>query len=106
MATMAVRFKYYFAWLFADAIVNNAGLGFNGYESDGTAKWDMLTNIYVIPFEVSLTISWIVCHYKLILSSFSSEQISAIASTAGTLEQIRGFVWSCTSVFIKIMERP
>jgi lysophospholipid acyltransferase 1/2 len=52
MATMAVRFKYYFAWLFADAIVNNAGLGFNGYENDGTAKWDMLTNIYVIPFEV------------------------------------------------------
>lgn len=52
MATMAVRFKYYFAWLFADAIVNNAGLGFNGFELDGTAKWDMLTNIYVIPFEL------------------------------------------------------
>ncbi|KAG5679352.1 hypothetical protein PVAND_008923 [Polypedilum vanderplanki] len=52
MATMAVRFKYYFAWMFAEAIVNNAGLGFNGYENDGTAKWDMLTNIYVIPFEL------------------------------------------------------
>ena len=58
MMTMAVRFKYYFAWMLADAIVNNAGMGFNGYESDGTAKWDGLTNIYVIPFEVS-QILWI-----------------------------------------------
>lgn len=53
MMTLAVRFKYYFAWLFADAIVNNAGIGFNGLETDGTPKWDMCTNIYVIPFEVS-----------------------------------------------------
>jgi lysophospholipid acyltransferase 1/2 len=52
MMTMAVRFKYYFAWLFADAIVNNAGCGFNGFDSDGTQKWDLLTNIHVIPFEV------------------------------------------------------
>lgn len=56
MMTMAVRFKYYFAWIFADAIVNNAGLGFNGFEeSDGTQKWDMCTNIYVINFEVRET---------------------------------------------------
>jgi lysophospholipid acyltransferase 1/2 len=52
MMTMAVRFKYYFAWLVADGIVNNAGLGFNGYDTDGSAKWDLCTNIYVIPFEV------------------------------------------------------
>ncbi|XP_070497286.1 lysophospholipid acyltransferase 6 [Chironomus tepperi] len=56
MMTMAVRFKYYFAWMFADAIVNNAGMGFNGFESDGTAKWDGLTNIYVIPFELGTNI--------------------------------------------------
>lgn len=51
--TMGVRFKYYFAWLFADAIVNNAGLGFNGYDTDGSAKWDRCTNINVIHIEVS-----------------------------------------------------
>lgn len=56
MMTMAVRFKYYFAWMLADAIVNNAGMGFNGFESDGTAKWDGLTNIYVIPFELGTNI--------------------------------------------------
>jgi hypothetical protein len=59
MCTTAVRFKYYFAWLLADAIVNNAGLGFNGFDSDGSPKWDLFTNIYVIPFEVSTTnICW------------------------------------------------
>lgn len=53
MATTVVRFKYYHAWLLADAICNNSGLGFNGYESDGNPKWDMISNINVISFEVS-----------------------------------------------------
>ncbi|CAO1359362.1 unnamed protein product [Diamesa serratosioi] len=52
MSTTAIRFKYYFAWLLADAICNNSGLGFNGYEVDGSPKWDLITNIYVIPFEL------------------------------------------------------
>lgn len=52
MATTAVRFKYYFAWLMADAICNNSGLGFNGYEKDGiTPRWDMVSNIGVWAFE-------------------------------------------------------
>ncbi|XP_055526794.1 lysophospholipid acyltransferase 6 isoform X2 [Wyeomyia smithii] len=52
MATTAVRFKYYFAWLLADAICNNSGLGFNGYEQDGvTARWDLVSNIDVWAFE-------------------------------------------------------
>ncbi|XP_053672507.1 lysophospholipid acyltransferase 6 [Anopheles nili] len=53
LATTAVRFKYYFAWLMADAICNNSGLGFNGYdERDGvTPRWDMLSNIQVLEFE-------------------------------------------------------
>ncbi|XP_058832711.1 lysophospholipid acyltransferase 6 isoform X2 [Topomyia yanbarensis] len=52
MATTAVRFKYYFAWLMSDAICNNSGLGFNGYEKDGvTPRWDMVSNIDVWAFE-------------------------------------------------------
>ena len=35
----------------ADAICNNSGLGFNGYEKDGTAKWDLISNIHVFSFE-------------------------------------------------------
>lgn len=53
MSTTVIRFKYYHAWLLADAICNNSGLGFNGYDKDGVAKWDMISNINVIGFEVS-----------------------------------------------------
>lgn len=52
MATTTIRFKYYHAWLLADAICNNSGLGFNGYEKDGNPKWDLISNINVISFEV------------------------------------------------------
>lgn len=53
MSTTITRFKYYHAWLLADAICNNSGLGFNGYEKDGNPKWDQISNINVISFEVS-----------------------------------------------------
>lgn len=51
-ATMFVRFKYYHAWLMGDAICNNSGLGFNGYDAYGQARWDMLSNIDITGFEV------------------------------------------------------
>ncbi|XP_055320528.1 lysophospholipid acyltransferase 6 isoform X2 [Sitodiplosis mosellana] len=53
MATTTIRFKYYHAWLLADAICNNSGLGFNGYEKDGNPKWDLISNINVISFELA-----------------------------------------------------
>lgn len=55
MATTVVRFKYYHAWLLADAICNNSGLGFNGYDEYGKSKWDLISNINVIQFEVIIT---------------------------------------------------
>lgn len=55
MATTVIRFKYYHAWLLAEAICNNSGLGFNGYDKDGSAKWDLLANINVFAFEVSIS---------------------------------------------------
>lgn len=53
-STTVTRFKYYHAWLLADAICNNSGLGFNGYDKDGNAKWDLISNINVVSFEVHL----------------------------------------------------
>lgn len=53
VVTTLVRFKYYFAWTFADATCNNAGIGFNGYDQHGNAKWDRVSNIDIIKFEVS-----------------------------------------------------
>ncbi|KAH8269611.1 hypothetical protein KR018_010510 [Drosophila ironensis] len=53
MATTCIRFKYYHAWLLADAICNNSGLGFTGYDKDGQPKWDLISNINVLSFEFS-----------------------------------------------------
>lgn len=51
--TTLVRFKYYFAWTLADAVCNNSGIGFNGYNSDGSPNWNKFANINIIKFEVS-----------------------------------------------------
>ena len=54
IATMLVRFKYYHAWLFADAICNNSGLGFNGFDENNQARWDLVSNVNIFEFEVSI----------------------------------------------------
>lgn len=51
-ATTVVRFKYYHAWMLGDAICNNSMLGFNGYDEDGRARWNLISNINVFGFEV------------------------------------------------------
>ena len=51
-STTIARMKYYHAWLLADSICNASGLGFNGYNSKGEAKWDLISNVDVIKFEV------------------------------------------------------
>jgi hypothetical protein len=53
IATTVCRFKYYHAWLLADAICNASGLGFNGYDAKGRARWDLISNVDVLKFEVS-----------------------------------------------------
>lgn len=52
VCTACVRCKYYHAWLLADAICNNSGLGFNGYNADGSPRWDLISNIDIFNFEV------------------------------------------------------
>ncbi|XP_026725019.1 lysophospholipid acyltransferase 1 [Trichoplusia ni] len=51
LSTLVVRCKYYHAWLLSEAICNNCGMGFNGYDKDGTPKWDKMSNIDIFGFE-------------------------------------------------------
>ncbi|XP_014283243.1 lysophospholipid acyltransferase 6 [Halyomorpha halys] len=51
VATTTARYKYYHAWLLADAINNISGLGFNGFTSDGKQKWDLISNVDILGFE-------------------------------------------------------
>lgn len=36
----------------ADAINNAAGFGFNGYDSDGSPRWDLISNLRILNIEV------------------------------------------------------
>lgn len=57
VATTIVRFKYYHAWLWADAVCNNSGLGwYIDFGHTITPKWDYLTNINIFAFEVIIKI--------------------------------------------------
>ena len=52
VSTTMERFKYYFAWIFSDAICNNAGFGFNGFDENGKARWNLMTNVNLWEVEV------------------------------------------------------
>ncbi|XP_042905740.1 lysophospholipid acyltransferase 6 isoform X2 [Parasteatoda tepidariorum] len=54
LSTSVVRSKYYHAWLFGEAVCNASGMGFNGYTADGHSKWDLMSNVDIIRFELSL----------------------------------------------------
>ncbi|XP_053995551.1 lysophospholipid acyltransferase 6 [Hylaeus anthracinus] len=56
MVTMLVRFKYYHAWIFADAICNNSGIGYNWSAKDGENNWNLYSNVDVAGFELSVSL--------------------------------------------------
>ncbi|NXX95097.1 MBOA2 protein, partial [Centropus bengalensis] len=53
VSLMAARPKYYFAWTLADAINNAAGFGFRGYDKNGAAHWDLISNLRIKQIEFS-----------------------------------------------------
>ncbi|MBV94847.1 Lysophospholipid acyltransferase 2, partial [Eschrichtius robustus] len=53
VSLLAARPKYYFAWTLADAINNAAGFGFRGYDKNGAARWDLISNLRIQQIEMS-----------------------------------------------------
>ncbi|GMT04552.1 hypothetical protein PENTCL1PPCAC_26726, partial [Pristionchus entomophagus] len=47
------RLQYYFAWYLADGIYNLSGFGFRGFDENGEAQWDLVTNVYAYKFEMA-----------------------------------------------------
>ena len=37
------RCFFYVSWLLGDSVSNAAGLGFNGYDKEGSARWDLVS---------------------------------------------------------------
>ncbi|XP_054945007.1 lysophospholipid acyltransferase 2 isoform X3 [Physeter macrocephalus] len=52
VSLLAARPKYYFAWTLADAINNAAGFGFRGYDKNGAARWDLISNLRIQQIEM------------------------------------------------------
>lgn len=50
------RPRYYFAWTIGELANNNNGLGFNGYDKDGKAKWDLLNNCNIYDLEMATSL--------------------------------------------------
>ncbi|KAJ7361779.1 Lysophospholipid acyltransferase 1 [Desmophyllum pertusum] len=45
------KLRYYFAFKVAEAVNNMCGLGFNGYDENGKAKWNRVTNVNILKME-------------------------------------------------------
>ncbi|XP_022255486.1 membrane-bound O-acyltransferase domain-containing protein 2-like isoform X2 [Limulus polyphemus] len=43
-------------YLKGEAVANASGLGFNGFTTDGKPKWDLVSNIDILKFELSLNV--------------------------------------------------
>ncbi|KAK4312918.1 hypothetical protein Pmani_015689 [Petrolisthes manimaculis] len=54
--TSCTRHVYYTGWLLGDSICNMSGMGFNGYNKDGTPRWDLVSNVDVASVETSLSL--------------------------------------------------
>ncbi len=55
-----MRNKYYFVWLLVESVNNLTGLGFSGYDKDGQAKWDLVTNVHVLNIELATSLRGVV----------------------------------------------
>ncbi len=52
MSSLVIRIRFYIGWMVAESVNNASGLGFNGYENDGSAKWDLNSNIKFVSFSI------------------------------------------------------
>nr|XP_045379331.1 lysophospholipid acyltransferase 2 isoform X5 [Camelus bactrianus]XP_045379332.1 lysophospholipid acyltransferase 2 isoform X5 [Camelus bactrianus]XP_045379333.1 lysophospholipid acyltransferase 2 isoform X5 [Camelus bactrianus] len=65
VSILAARPKYYFAWTLADAINNAAGFGFRGYDKNGAARWDLISNLRIQQIEMSTSFKMFVDNWNI-----------------------------------------
>lgn len=57
--------KYFLAWVWADAINNCAGLGFNGYDDKENPKWDGITNVKIWKFQTATSLKVLIENWNI-----------------------------------------
>lgn len=70
VSTFLCRFKYYHAWLLADAINNISGLGFNGFTPEGKQKWDLISNVNIMGFELGQSLRDCIQSWNIVTNSW------------------------------------
>ena len=65
-----IRCRYYFIWILADSINNLAGLGFNGYDQHGRARWDLVSNVFAWDVELALNMRDIATRWHALTSNW------------------------------------
>ena len=53
LAAVNLRVPICIGWMLSEIVCNSSGLGFNGYDENGKAKWDLQTNVHILNVEVS-----------------------------------------------------
>ncbi len=58
-------FRYYFAFILAEAVNNAGGLGLNGVDEKGRPKWDLLTNMKPFQLEKATSLKVVLDHWNI-----------------------------------------
>nr|XP_058944698.1 lysophospholipid acyltransferase 6-like isoform X2 [Pocillopora verrucosa] len=66
ISIVSVRMRYYFAFKLAEAMNNFCGLGFNGFDENGRAKWNRMTIVNILKIEFATSLkevldNWNIC---------------------------------------------
>jgi lysophospholipid acyltransferase 1/2 len=65
VSVTCTRFKYYLAWALADAANIGSGLGFDGFDEFGNAKWDLCKNTDIIKLETSTSVKHFIDNWNI-----------------------------------------
>ncbi|KAK2184634.1 hypothetical protein NP493_259g00013 [Ridgeia piscesae] len=59
------KWRYYFGWKLGEAVNNASGFGFNGYNENGVAKWDLITNVNIYEIETATSLKVLVDNWNI-----------------------------------------
>eukprot|EP00054_Salpingoeca_dolichothecata_P012024 m.66637 g.66637 ORF g.66637 m.66637 type:complete len:469 (+) comp19743_c0_seq2:14-1420(+) len=64
-SSLVRRCTYYFGWIFGDGANNLAGLGFAGYNDDGSANFNLISNVNVYKVETATNLRTILSEWNI-----------------------------------------
>lgn len=88
-----ILLRYYFAFIFAEAINNAGGLGYNGVDEKGQPRWNLLTNIKPFELETATSLKVVFDHWNMRKSTCDQIPLDAWLSVLETSLWLRRIVY-------------